>query len=331
MTEPLISVVVPVYNVEKYLRECVDSIIVQTYKNLEIILVDDGSPDNCGKICDEYTIVDKRIKVIHKENGGLSDARNVGFEASLGEYIVFIDSDDYVSSCFIETLYLGISKYNCKVAALHYGTDFWDEENYRPTLEVNTQKCNMELLNSDEFLKRMFYMKVATGAPFKMCHRDIFKDIRFPKGYLYEDLATTYKYFLLCDKVVQINAELYAYRKRRDSIIREKFTDKKMIIVNIANDLTAEITKKHSSLRAAAHSRVFSAVFSVFLQVPYENKDYLKKLWVEIKKYRKEVILNVDKMNRKKNIYAAIISLLGMRISYFIGRKFGQKETIKRI
>ena len=101
---PLISVIVPIYNVEKYLDRCVDSIINQTYKNLEIILVDDGSPDNCPQMCDDYAKKDSRIKVVHKENGGLSDARNVGMEVATGEYVSFIDSDDYISLDFYETL-----------------------------------------------------------------------------------------------------------------------------------------------------------------------------------------------------------------------------------
>ena len=102
--QPLISVIVPIYNVEDYLDRCVDSIINQTYKNLEIILVDDGSPDNCPKMCDDYAKIDNRIKVVHKENGGLSDARNAGMKVATGEYVSFIDSDDYVSLDFYETL-----------------------------------------------------------------------------------------------------------------------------------------------------------------------------------------------------------------------------------
>ena len=101
---PLISVIVPIYNVEKYLDRCVDSIINQTYKNLEIILVDDGSPDNCPQMCDDYAKKDSRIKVVHKENGGLSDARNVGMEVATGEYVSFIDSDDYISLDCYETV-----------------------------------------------------------------------------------------------------------------------------------------------------------------------------------------------------------------------------------
>ncbi|MBO5050061.1 MAG: glycosyltransferase family 2 protein, partial [Oscillospiraceae bacterium] len=105
MTQPLISVIVPCYNVEEYLPRCVESVLNQTYRNLEILLVDDGSPDRCGEICDGYAAVDSRVKVIHKENGGLSDARNVALNVMKGEYVTFVDSDDYVAADYVEYLY----------------------------------------------------------------------------------------------------------------------------------------------------------------------------------------------------------------------------------
>ena len=110
--QPLLSVIIPVYKVEKYLRQCVDSVINQTYKNLEIILVDDGSPDNCGKICDEYAEKDKRVKVIHQLNKGLSGARNTGTEQASGEYIAFVDSDDWLDVHMYEDLFGVLNKYN---------------------------------------------------------------------------------------------------------------------------------------------------------------------------------------------------------------------------
>ena len=110
MKNLLVSVIVPIYNVEKYLRKCVDSILNQTYKNLEIILVDDGSPDNCGNICDEYALSDSRIRIIHKKNGGLSDARNAGLDIARGNYILFVDSDDYIDETMVEKLYEALEK-----------------------------------------------------------------------------------------------------------------------------------------------------------------------------------------------------------------------------
>lgn len=120
MESKLISVIVPVYNVEKYLSKCIDSILAQTYKNLEIILVDDGSPDNCPKICDEYAKKDNRIKVIHKENGGLSAARNVALDIAKGEYIGFVDSDDFIAEDMYEVLYNLAEKYNAEISSVSF-------------------------------------------------------------------------------------------------------------------------------------------------------------------------------------------------------------------
>lgn len=120
MEEKLISIIVPVYNVEKYLKECIDSVISQTYKNLEIILVDDGSTDKSGEICDEYSKKDSRIKVIHKENGGLSDARNVALDIAKGEYIGFVDSDDYVEKDMFETLYKLAEEHNTEISSISF-------------------------------------------------------------------------------------------------------------------------------------------------------------------------------------------------------------------
>ena len=123
-TSPLISIIVPVYDVEPYLRKCIDSILIQSYRDLEIILVDDGSPDNCGAICDEYAEKDKRIKVIHKKNGGLSDARNAGLDIATGEYIGFVDSDDWVMPDMYEYLYKAVKEYDADMSVCGY-YDYW--------------------------------------------------------------------------------------------------------------------------------------------------------------------------------------------------------------
>lgn len=135
---PLISVIVPIYNVEKYLVRCVDSIVNQTYKNLEIILVDDGSPDRCPQMCDDYAEKDSRIKVVHKKNGGLSDARNAGMAVATGEYISFIDSDDWIETSMFELLLNNIFQYDCEIScggikARRIGNSwYWDLDKVKP-------------------------------------------------------------------------------------------------------------------------------------------------------------------------------------------------------
>ena len=150
---PLISIIVPIYKVEQYLPRCVDSLINQTYQNLEIILVDDGSPDRCGEICDEYAKRDQRIKVIHKQNAGVAEARITGFETSIGEYIAFVDSDDYVDSEYIRHLFCNMKKYNvamscCQLVNVYCGKTFND---YRPEIGLFEGKRKIDFLSTDFF------------------------------------------------------------------------------------------------------------------------------------------------------------------------------------
>ncbi len=328
MSDELVSVIIPIYNVEKYLKACIDSILNQTYKNLEIILVDDGSPDNCGKICDEYSEKDSRVKVIHKENGGLSDARNFGIEASTGGIISFIDSDDYISPYFYEIMLLVMEKTNCDVVALKGGIDFWDGD-VEPALALTNSDFKYKAYNSNDVLKLMFYQRIATGAPFKIYKRYIWANIRFPYGYLYEDVATTYKTFILSNQVCVVDSKLYAYRKRQDSIIRRKFNEKKLICLKISEQLLDDVNKYDDGLMAAAKSRTFAMIFSVFLQVPKEDKKTQQKLWNELKKMRNTVVFDKNNFIRKKNKYGAIAMLFGMNFTYWLGRKFGQRSSMK--
>lgn len=322
-----ISVVVPVYKVEKYIRECVESILNQTYRNLEIILVDDGSPDKCGQICDEYKKLDSRVKVIHKENGGLSDARNFGLDVVTGEYVSFIDSDDYISPIFYEVLMSVFQESKVDIVALKGGTDFWNEMSV-PTLNCECKKPSYRKLTSKKALELMLYHKAATGAQFKIYRKEMFEGIRFPKGYLYEDVATTYKTFIKADSVAIVDESLYAYRKRRESIIRQEFSERKMICLKIADQVIDDIRNYDESLLPAAISRVYSMVYSVFLQVPEDDIKNKKLLWDWMRKYRAIILLNLNPMMRKKNRIGALVSLCGMNISYNIGKNFGQKGSM---
>ncbi|MBR4677177.1 MAG: glycosyltransferase [Bacteroidales bacterium] len=207
INNPLVSVIIPIYKVEPYLRECVESVINQTYKNLEIILVDDGSPDNCPKICEEYALQDSRIKVIHKENGGLSDARNAGMKIATADYWSFVDSDDVCHPQMIEVLMEPlIEDKGLKMSACTY--------------TKNSDKWNENFNNSAQKISALDYMSIDfwTVAWGKIYHKSLFYDIEYPKGRLHEDEFTTYKLAYNSGKVGYVDSPYYYYRQREDSI-----------------------------------------------------------------------------------------------------------------
>lgn len=326
--DKLVSVIVPVYNVEKYLRECIDSILKQTYINLEIILIDDGSADKSGEICDSYIEIDKRIKVIHKENGGLSEARNVGLDVCTGDIISFIDSDDYISTFFIEIMMKVMNETGCDIVALVGGTEFWDGDIDIVNLAASGKDFVYEYYPSMKVLAYMLYQKIATGTQFKIYRKHVFENIRFPKGYLYEDVATTYKAFFNADKAAVVSGKLYAYRKRKDSIIRQAFSEKKLVAMEIFDQLINDEKISNAGLSEAAASRGYAMLYSVFLQIPEDDIETQLLIWKKLSTVRKTILLDKSRLMRKKNKYAAFVSLFGMKASYRIGRRFGQKGSM---
>ena len=272
---PLISVVVPIYNVEKYLKKCLDSILSQSYTNLEIILVDDGSPDNCGKICDEYRNKDSRIIVIHKKNGGLSSARNAGIDICKGEYLSFIDSDDFISPTYIEDLYSAINKYKVDIATFSWYREFYDETENLVKLDTS-ETTTSEELSVSEVLKLMFYQKIPSGVQHRLFIKRIFDDIRFPEGNLFEEMATVYRTYLAGGKKSTIvYGKEYAYRLRANSIVRMNFSEKKMVCIPVSQRMYKDIVDYNSVLKNAVSSRLFSFNFQIFLQVP--SKDIINQ------------------------------------------------------
>lgn len=209
MSEPLVSVIIPVYKVEKYLNRCVDSIINQTYKNIEVILVDDGSPDKCGEICDEYAKNDERIVVIHKENGGVSQARNVGVAACHGEYVSFVDSDDYVSSDYIEHLYKLIVESGAEVAIGNFrkttGEELSSDDKTKIQVKTVTGKEACIIM-----LNTMHFMQFVTPWG-KLYKKELFLNNPFPGGIRHEDEAILYKIYYSIEKVVYSNKVIYGY------------------------------------------------------------------------------------------------------------------------
>ena len=206
-----ISVIVPVYKVEKYLNKCVDSILVQTYDNFELILVDDGSPDNCGQICDEYAQKDSRVKVIHKENGGLSSARNAGLDVATGDYIGFVDSDDYISPVMYEKLLKASDENDADLVIC--GVEKVDEYG-----NAITDQCN-ELASGVISKKEAFNIWFCVTVWNRIYKANVFKNIRFPLGKLHEDEFVAHLVYENSSKIYFIPDKLYFYLQRTDSIM----------------------------------------------------------------------------------------------------------------
>lgn len=312
--EPLVSIVVPVYQVESYIDKCLKSIMSQTYTNIEIIVVDDGSTDRSGEICDSFSLVDDRFVVIHKDNKGLSDARNVGIHYSNGDYIAFIDGDDYASSLFIETLLVAALENNCDISCVPYGTPFMDGDDCQ--LKEDSIKIG-ETIAVDVFdMQRMLlYQKVDTGAQWHMFRKSVLGANPFPEGLYYEDLATIYKVIKGVKRVALVNeCRLYAYRIRSNSIMSKSFDHlKSNSAIIIASQLYENISWWYPELDAAASSRCFSLCRMVYAQALSEKeatKNDRALLWNELDKHKRVVVK--DKYARKRERIAAFFACIGM-------------------
>ena len=219
-----ISVIVPIYKVEKYLERCVRSICCQTYQNLEIILVDDGSPDRCGQMCDEFAEVDSRIRVIHKVNGGLSDARNTGMDMATGDYIAFIDSDDWYDPTMLEILHSLSRKYHADIAECDYRNYYADQITY---CSQSTGKI-IEATPLQALEAELDYSFCKPTAWNKLYRTEITKGIRYAVGKLHEDEYTTHKFYLAANKIVSVDLALYNYERRNLGSITGSFKAKNL-------------------------------------------------------------------------------------------------------
>ncbi len=216
---PAISVIVPVYNVQEYLPACVDSILSQTFNDYELILVDDGSPDACGDICDEYAKKDERVHVIHKKNGGLADARNSGIDSAKGAYLTFIDSDDIIYKDYLKYLYDAALAYGAEIVQGMITTHLdqlgqTGTDRHHKTYDVRI------LAGEDAIRDYLMYRTYYSTATFKLIKRELFEGVRFPVGKYSEDEFTTYKLVLKSKKGVCLPEYVYYYRLREGSIVR---------------------------------------------------------------------------------------------------------------
>ncbi len=292
---PLVSVVVPVYDVEKYIDRCIVSIVEQTYENLEIILVDDGTPDNSGIICDEWAKKDNRIVVYHKQNGGLSDARNFGTAKAKGEFVTYIDSDDYVLPEYVEHLYNNLVKHNADISCCDFENVYSEERklDFDKNKEMNTisktsgRNACRDLLAS----KNGFFYVIA---PCKLYKKNILEQYKYPVGRYHEDEATTYKYLYSSETVVSSDKKLYAYFQNQTSITHNKSNKRREDSVWALTERT-----KFFQLQQDRETEIaaWDGLISFYI---YENYDVLKRFSKDAYAFAKQHWFNGDLSSKAK-------------------------------
>lgn len=270
----MISIIIPVYNVEDYLKECLDSVANQTYTDFEAILVDDGSTDNSGAICDEYAHCDSRFKVFHKVNNGLSSARNYGLDRAKGDYLVFVDSDDVLSYNALEVCLNTLTDNNLD-GVFSPLKQFWDKTPYDCSPIENT---SYQVLDSEACIKRMLMSDgIGHEAVAKMYRADLWNDMRFPIGKLYEDLLTTYYVAEKIKKIAILNTPIYLYRQRQASIMHSTVGKRELELLYTAEKVTEDIQNNHPNLHIACR-RLDSINYLKLLQrILFQDPNIYKK------------------------------------------------------
>lgn len=311
----MISVIVPIYNVEEYINRCISSIVNQTYRDLEIILVDDGSPDNCPKICDDWANKDNRIKVIHKKNGGLSDARNVALDIAVGSYVTFVDGDDFIDINYINVLYRNLITNNADISTVNFERVFQyvelanDKKIYKSTT-YTTREALLDML----LMKNL--TQTAWGKLYKI---ELFSKLRYPKGALYEDLAIAYKLLVLTKKVVYCEESLYKYFIRKDSIMQREFSINQYVEIQFIEESMSIVENKYPELHVEIRIRKVVSYFQTLYRIlsSKDRGEYIAEqetVMKMIKIYSKGLIFN---KSVNKNLKIKIISFQFGKWAFF--------------
>ena len=323
---PVISVIIPVYNVEKFLAKCIDSLLYQTFPDFEIILVNDGSADSSGKICDEYAKKDERIIVIHKENAGVVAARNDGINASAGRYITFIDTDDYANEDYLQTLRDGIKKHNADISTCNQFLEFQDgshEELFK------NKKKDYIVLSGMKSLSELLYGRVCSGfCGCKLYKRELVEDIKVPHFVMGEDSAFVYEAFVKADKIAHAQKCCYYYVQHPASATHTtdyiKFYDyikKSEYYYNFAKE-------KHPELVGGMSIKLIENCFYVYMKLRKSDQNYPEEMKHIEKLIHKHKLLSLFNLKAKFRTRAACgLSLGGLKLLCFIYDKFGNFEV----
>ena len=315
-----VSIIVPVYKVEQYLDRCVKSLINQTYTDIEIILVDDGSPDACPKMCDDWAKKDARIRVEHKQNGGLSDARNAGIDVATGEYLTFIDSDDYVKQTYTEYLMSLFSHSKCaKVTACNHYIVRGDKQSKNAEFEgvaVFDRKTAFENV--------LYHDRVDVSACMKLYHRSVFETLRYPVGKQYEDTYLFGEILNMTDEFVYGGTPQYYYIQRDESIVNGAFKPYRLEYIEAAERLV-DFAKAYPDLTDGCIRRLSHARLSVFRYMENCDKEYYelrKKLRRQILATSAVVLANPRTPKRDK--VALLLLKLGIKPFFIAWKIYGR-------
>ena len=326
---PKISIIVPIYKVEKYIDRCIKSILNQTFNDFELILVDDGSPDNCSVICDKYEKIDKRIKVIHKKNEGLSAARNSGIEIAQGEYIAFIDSDDFINKNMFKILYENIKKYDADISICKFKY-IYPEDYINENCEIVEDKIKVfSNINALEqiYEKDRLQFIVAWN---KLYKKTLFEDLRYDKGKCHEDEFIIHKLLYKSDKVVYCLNEMYYYLQRDGSIMKSEFNAKNLDILDaLIERMNFFRVNNFKKLEIETLNNYIYFFFDYYLKVKYKLNDKVKLVHMEkqfsfILKY----LLKNPTYNKKAKILW-IIFRINPKLYYFVLDKKNKSNSKK--
>lgn len=304
-----VAIIVPVYNAEEFLKYSVESMLNQTYSNLEIVLVNDGSTDKSGLLCDEYAQKDSCVKVVHVDNGGQSRARNIGVKNTTADWVMFLDSDDYYEKITVEYLVALRDKFNADMAA----TTVVEVRSYE--VKDALDRVDLEgatVLDRETALEEMFYGNIVGTHPGgKLYKKELLEKYPFPEGLYYEDLAIAYEHINSCEKIAVGKHNLYKYYRRTGSIVNSKFNPKILDFFK-AMDLNFDYIKRdfpnNSSMRIAANSRyVLNGLHVVNAMLKSNMTTELKKQRKDFSKYWKDVIKNPRVIKKNKVKYGLFI------------------------
>lgn len=316
---PLISIIVPVYNISMYLEKCIESLLSQSYKNIEIILVNDGSTDKSPQICDRYKSFSNNIIVIHKVNSGVSEARNSGIENANGAYICFVDGDDYVDKNYVSDMYTVAAKENVDIVTSN-AYKIWDNGKKIELLTNNIPLNDYFIKTGTETLSDMLYGKTCYASCWgKLYKREIFDTIRFPDLSMGEDSYTMYHCLLKANKVAHLHSPNYFYMQHQQSVMHTKNFDKFYDYIKLSDGFINIVNSKYPELFLPAVNRLIENNFWVYMKMrhyPEKYKTQLQHIISNIKKYRKYAIK--DKNVAIRTRIACLISYGGMKLVDFI-------------